>query len=314
MRHFLKETDFSLQEAAEIFEWAQRFKAQRKQCPQALDRESWGLLFYKSSTRTRVSFEVGVHELGGQAVVLNAQQTQLGRGESTADTARVLGRYLQGLVIRTFEHSIVQAFAEHAGVPIVNGLTDFLHPCQLYTDLFTLLERWSPDGHIDLSALRGKKVAFLGDSASNMANSWILAAAYFGLELRLAGPKGFEPGSDIQQQLAEDGLEKNYHFTTDALEAASGADALYTDVWVSMGDEAEAQTRKERMLPYQVNAALMQAAKADAYFMHCLPAHAGEEVTQAVLDSPQSIIFDEAENRLHTQKAILAKLAELNAN
>ena len=313
MRHFLKETDFSRQEAAEIFELAQSFKAQRKQCPQALDRESWGLLFYKSSTRTRVSFEVGVHELGGQAVVLNAQQTQLGRGESTADTARVLGRYLQGLVIRTFEHSIVQAFAAHAGVPIVNGLTDFLHPCQLYTDLFTLLERWSPAGSIDLNALRGKKVAFLGDSASNMANSWILAAAYFGLELHLAGPKGFEPGSDIQQQLAEDGLEKNYHFTTDALEAASGADALYTDVWVSMGDEAEAQTRKERMQPYQVNAALMQAAKADAYFMHCLPAHAGEEVTQAVLDSPQSVIFDEAENRLHAQKAILAKLAELNA-
>ena len=312
MRHFLKETDFSLPEAAEIFEWAQHFKAQRKQCPQALDRESWGLLFYKSSTRTRVSFEVGVHELGGQAVVLNAQQTQLGRGESTGDTARVLGRYLQGLVIRTFEHSIVHAFAEHAGVPIVNGLTDFT-PCQLYTDLFTLLERWSPDGHIDLNALRGKS-GLLGDSASNMANSWILAAAYFGLELRLAGPKGFEPGSDIQQQLAENGLEKNYHFTTDALEAASGADALYTDVWVSMGDEAEAQTRKERMQPYQVNAALMQVAKADAYFMHCLPAHAGEEVTQAVLDSPQSIIFDEAENRLHTQKAILAKLAELNAH
>lgn len=313
MRHFLKETDFTLAEAAEVFALAKSLKDNRFETPTSLSKQSWGLLFYKSSTRTRVSFEVGVNELGGFPIVLNSQQTQIGRGETVADSARVLSRYLHGLVIRTFGHDIVQGFAEHATMPIVNGLTDFLHPCQIYADLLTLLERWSPAGTIDINCLHGKKLAFLGDTASNMANSWILGAAMFGMKISLAGPKGFEPGAEIDAQLQADNLPVNYQFTTDAAHAVQGADVLYTDVWVSMGDEDEAAERKRVMAPYAVNSELLSAAKPDAYFMHCLPAHAGEEVSQQVLDSAQSIIFDEAENRLHAQKAIMAKLVELNA-
>ena len=313
MRHFLKETDFSIEEAAEVFTLAKSYKNDRFNTPPALARQSWGLLFYKSSTRTRVSFEVGVNEMGGFPIVLNSQQTQLGRGETVADSARVLSRYLHGLVIRTFGHDIVEGFAQHASMPIINGLTDFLHPCQIYTDLLTLLERWSPAGSIDIACLKGKKIAFLGDTASNMANSWILGAAMFGMEISLAGPAGFEPSSAIDAQLKADGLAVNYQFTTDAAAAVKDADALYTDVWVSMGDEDEAAERKRVMAPYSVTTELLSQANSDAYFMHCLPAHSGEEVTQEVLDSPQSIIFDEAENRLHTQKAIMAKLVELSS-
>ena len=312
MRHFLKETDFSLEEAAEVFALAQSYKDDRSNTPTVLNKQSWGLLFYKSSTRTRVSFEVGVNELGGFPIVLNSQQTQLGRGETVADSARVLSRYLHGLVIRTFGHHIVTDFAQNSSMPIINALTDFLHPCQIYADLLTLLERWSPAGRIDLDCLKGKKIAFLGDSASNMANSWILGAAMFGMDISLAGPAGFEPRPEIDAQLKADGLAVDYQFTSDATAAVQSADAVYTDVWVSMGDEKQAAERKRLMAPYAVTSALMQQAKPEAYFMHCLPAHAGEEVTQAVLDSPQSIIFDEAENRLHIQKAIMAKLVEFS--
>lgn len=311
MNHFLKETDFSLQQAQEVFSLAKSLKDSRLNGPQPLNMQSWGLLFYKSSTRTRISFEVGVNELGGFPVVLNSQNTQIGRGETIEDTAKVMSRYLHGLVIRTFGHDIVEGFAAHGSIPIINGLTDFNHPCQLYTDLFTVLERYSPDA-VDISTLKGKKVAFFGDCASNMANSWIMSAAMFGMEISLAGPEGFAPEQVIVDALEADGLPVNYTFTTDAAEAATDADILYTDVWVSMGDEAEADARKAEMAPYQVTSELMSLAKPDAYFMHCLPAHAGEEVSQEVLDSPQSIIFDEAENRLHAQKAIMAKLVELN--
>jgi len=311
MHHFLKETDFTPKQAQEVFSLAKQFKAERLTGPQPLRSQSWGLLFYKSSTRTRISFEVGVHELGGFPIVLNSQNTQIGRGETIKDTAKVMSRYLHGLVIRTFAHSIVEEFAQHATMPIVNGLTDFNHPCQLYADIFTLLERYSPEA-MDITTLKGKKVAFLGDCASNMANSWIHTATMFGMEITLAGPAGFEPGPEINTALAADGLAKNYTFTSDARAAAKDADVLYTDVWVSMGDEAEAAERKKLMAPYQVDRQLLASAKPDAYFMHCLPAHAGEEVSQEVLDSPQSIILDEAENRLHAQKAIMAKLVELN--
>lgn len=274
--------------------------------------QSWGLLFYKSSTRTRISFEVGVNELGGFPIVLNSQSTQIGRGETIADTAKVMSGYLHGLVIRTFGHEIIEEFAANSKIPIVNGLTDFNHPCQLYTDIFTILERLSPDA-MDINTLKGKKVAFFGDCASNMANSWIITAAIFGMEITLTGPDGFAPEQVVTDALQADGLPVNYTFTTDPAEAAKDADILYTDVWVSMGDEAEAAERKAQMLPYQVTSELITLAKPEAYFMHCLPAHAGEEVSQEVLDSPQSVIFDEAENRLHTQKAILAKLVELNS-
>ncbi|WP_269522955.1 ornithine carbamoyltransferase [Coraliomargarita parva] len=311
MKHFLKETDFTLEQAQDVFALAKEFKANRLNCPPALNMQSWGLLFYKSSTRTRVSFEVGINELGGFPVVLNSQNTQIGRGETIEDTSKVLSRYLHGLVIRTFEHEIVETFARHASMPIVNGLTDFNHPCQLYTDIFTLLERYDPE-NVSIESLKGKKVAYLGDSASNMANSWIITAAMFGMEIALSGPEGFEPQQEVIDALKADGLPVEYTYTLDPKKAMQDADVVYTDVWVSMGDEAEAVTRKAQMAPYSVTSELMALAKADAYFMHCLPAHAGEEVTQDVLDSPQSIIFDEAENRLHAQKAILAKLVELN--
>lgn len=311
MNHFLKETDFTLEQAQDVFALAKQFKSDRLNHAQPLNMQSWGLLFYKSSTRTRISFEVGVNELGGFPLVLNSQTTQIGRGETIEDTAKVMSRYLHGLVIRTFGHDIVEAFAEHASMPIINGLTDFNHPCQLYTDIFTLLERYSPEA-VDIHSLKGKKVAFLGDTACNMANSWIHAGALFGMEIALAGPEGFTPGSEIDAALEADGLPKNYHYTSNPREACADADVLYTDVWVSMGDEAEAAERKRVMAPYQITPDLLALAKPDAHFMHCLPAHAGEEVSQAVLDSPQSIIFDEAENRLHTQKAIMAKLVELN--
>lgn len=312
MKHFLKETDFTLEQAQEVFTLAGDFKKNRLSCPAALNMQSWGLLFYKSSTRTRISFEVGVNELGGFPIVLNSSQTQINRGETIADSAQVMSRYLHGLVIRTFGHEIVEGFAEHGTIPIINGLTDFNHPCQLYTDIFSLLERIAPDT-LDIRALQGKKVAFLGDCASNMANSWIMTAAMFGMEIALAGPEEFRPEPVIDAALKADGLPVNYSFTTDATKAAADADVLYTDVWVSMGDEDEAAERKAKMMPYQVNSTLMHLANPGAIFMHCLPAHAGEEVTQEVLDSPQSIIFDEAENRLHTQKAIMAKIVELNA-
>jgi len=312
MHHFLKVTDFTLKQAQAVFVLAKAFKDDRFNTPATLNKQSWGLLFYKSSTRTRVSFEVGVNELGGHPIVLNSQQTQIGRGETVEDSSKVLSRYLHGLVIRTYEHSIIEEFAKHSRIPIINGLTDFNHPCQLYTDIFTLLERYSPDA-VDINTLKGKKVAFLGDSACNMANSWILTAAMFGMEIVVSGPEGYEPKQAVIDALKADGLPVNFTYTADPKEAVKDADAIYTDVWVSMGDEAKAAQRLQEMAPYQVNAELLALAKPSAYFMHCLPAHAGEEVSQEVLDSPQSIIFDEAENRLHAQKAIMAKLVELNS-
>ena len=311
MKHFLKETDFSLKQAQEVFLLAKQLKAERLNNPQPLNRQSWGLLFYKSSTRTRISFEVGVNELGGFPVVLNSDQTQINRGETIADSAKVMSRYLHGLVIRTFGHQIVEDFAQYGSIPVVNGLTDFNHPCQLYTDLFTALELYSPDA-VDIESLKGKKVAFFGDCASNMANSWIMSAAMFGMEIALTGPDTFAPQQVLIDALKADGLPVNYTFTTDPSEAATDADILYTDVWVSMGNETEAVDRIKQMHPYQVTSDRMAEAKPNALFMHCLPAHAGEEVSQEVLDSPQSIIFDEAENRLHAQKAIRTKLAEIN--
>ncbi|MDR2863911.1 MAG: ornithine carbamoyltransferase [Puniceicoccales bacterium] len=312
MRHFLKETDFTREEIAGVFATAAAMKRDRGRCSSAqpLARQSWGLLFFKKSTRTRVSFQVGVHELGGQPVMLNADELQLSRGESAADTARVLSRYLHGLVLRCYSHSLLEEFAQVGSVPVVNALSDYLHPCQIYTDFFTLAERWSggnPDRYLE--SLKGRKIAFLGDTACNMANSFILGGALLGVEVVLAGPEDYEPGGEIRTQLKSDGLAPTWSFTTDPVAAVRGADMVYTDVWVSMGMEAEKAERLRQMQPYQVNTGLMRAAKPEALFMHCLPAHAGEEVAQEVLDSPASIIFDQAENRLHTQKAILAHLA-----
>ena len=214
------------------------------------------------------------------------------------------------MVIRCHEHALLEEFARCGTMPVVNALSDFLHPCQFMTDMFTLAERWSagnPQGYA--ASIKGRKIAFLGDTACNMANSFVLGGAALGAEIALAGPKGYEPSPEIRAQLKADGLKETFTFTTDAAAAVKGADMVYTDVWVSMGMEAEKAERLKLMQPYQVNAQLLALAKPSAYFMHCLPAHPGEEVSAEVLASPQSIIFDQAENRLHVQKAILAHLA-----
>jgi ornithine carbamoyltransferase len=310
MKHFLQETDFTPREAAEVFALARKFKRTRGHRTPVLAGQTWAMVFAKASTRTRVSFEVGIHELGGRPLFLNKNDLHLGRSESIADTARVLSRFVHGLVVRTYAQSDVEELARHGTIPVINALTDLLHPCQLYTDVFSAAERWAgPRGNLAAS-LRGRKVAFLGDTRFNMANSWILGAALFGLELVLAGPKGYEPGAAVAELLRAGGYPAAHRFTNDPADAVAGADIVYTDVWTSMGQEEEARQRRLQMRPYAVTAKLFARAKPDAFFMHCLPAHPGEEVEQAVLDSPRSIIFDQAENRLHVQKAILASVAQ----
>lgn len=309
MKHLLKETDFSPDEAAGLLRATREFKANRgRGDPLPLKGQSWGMIFSKSSTRTRVSFEVAIHELGGNPIFLSRNDIQLGRGETVADTARVLSRYLHGLVVRTYDHRDVEELASFGSVPVINALTDFLHPCQLLTDVFSAAERWAGTGD-PAGSLKGRKIAFFGDCANNVANSWILGAGLFGMEISLAGPEGFAPGPEIRELLRREGHEGAFHFTTDPVEAARDADILYTDVWVSMGMENEEAERIARMQPYAVTSELFRVARPQALFMHCLPAYAGKEVTQEVLDSERSIIFDQAENRLHVQKAILAALA-----
>ena len=311
MKHFLKETDFKSHELGEVFALAREFKAKRgRNATPALAGQTWAMIFSKSSTRTRVSFEVGIHELGGNPLFLNKNDIQLGRGESVEDTAKVLSRFVHGLIVRTFDHSEVERLAAAGNIPVINALTDFLHPCQIYPDACTMTERWSKNDDL-LGALRGRKIAFLGDTACNMANSWILGANLFGMKISLSGPAEFAPGAELKAQLQREGFPADsYQFTTDPYQAVKDADVVYTDVWVSMGKEDEKAERSRQMSPYAVTAKLFAAAKPDALFMHCLPAHPGEEVEQAVLDNPRSIIFDQAENRLHTQKAIMAVLAQ----
>jgi ornithine carbamoyltransferase len=311
MKHFLKETDFKPSELGEVFALAREFKAKRgRHVPPVLAGQTWAMIFSKSSTRTRVSFEVGIHELGGNPLFLNKNDIQLGRGESVEDTAKVLSRFVHGLIVRTYDHAEVERLAASGTIPVINALTDFLHPCQIYTDAFTMIEHWAKTDDL-VGSLRGRKIAFLGDTACNMANSWILGANLFGMKISLAGPADFAPGAELKAQLKKEGFPADsYQFTTDPYEAVKDADVVYTDVWVSMGKEEEKAPRIRLMSPYAVTAKLFAAAKPDALFMHCLPAHAGEEVEQAVLDNPRSIIFDQAENRLHTQKAIMAMLAQ----
>jgi ornithine carbamoyltransferase len=310
MKHFLKESDFTPHEIGEVFAGAREFKRNRGgHAPTPLAGQTWALVFGKSSTRTRVSFDVGIHELGGHPLFLNHDDIQLGRGESIEDTARVLSRYAHGLVVRTFHQHDVERLAAAASVPVVNALTDFLHPCQIYADAFTAAERWAGGKGDLLGALRGRKIAFLGDTSFNVANSWILGASLFGMKLALAGPPDHAPGPEIKALLKAEKRAADFEFTSDPFAAVAGADLVYTDVWASMGHEKEASARRARMRPYAVTAKLFAAAKPDALFMHCLPAHPGEEVEQAVLDNPRSVVFDEAENRLHVQKGILAQLA-----
>jgi ornithine carbamoyltransferase len=311
MKHFLEENNFTKEEIQSIFENAFRFKENRKARPSLdLKDQSWGMLFYKNSTRTRVSFEVGIRELGGNPILLDLSSTQIGRGESVQDTAKVLSRFLDGLVIRTHGHDLITEFANYAEIPVVNALTDFLHPCQIYSDCMTLLEKTS-DSQNPAEGLKGKKLAFFGDTSCNMANSWILAGAIWGLDIWLCGPEEFKPTKEIEDFCRKFDLPIQWHFTSDCKKAAHQADVLYTDVWVSMGCEDQKNERMEKMSPFRITEDLFEIANQNALFMHCMPAHPGEEVTEEVLGSTRSILFDQAENRLHMQKAILKQLVNI---
>src|SRR5437016_4054805 len=293
MKHLLSLEKMSSSDMEVILERSADFKKRRTTTDhRPLAGQTWAMLFSKFSTRTRVSFEVGIRELGGQGIFLSANELQLGRGEPIKDTARVLGRMVHGAVIRTFAQSDVEEFAQYSGIPTINALTDAEHPCQILTDVFTFQEKRGP--------IRGKVVAFIGDGACNVAVSWIFAAARFGFELRIAAPKSYQLGPAL---LARAG--GNIVCTEDVQAAASGADLLYTDVWVSMGKEAESATRLQKLSGYQINRMLLKAAKPDAVVMHCLPAYRGNEIDETTFEAHAGTIFDQAENRLHVQKAIL---------
>jgi ornithine carbamoyltransferase len=254
------------------------------------------MIFMKSSTRTRVSFEVGTYQLGGHALFLSPRDVQLGRGEPIADTARVLSRYVDGIMIRTFAHQDIEELAKYASVPVINGLTDLLHPCQILADLLTVRQH--------LGDIGGKKYAWIGDG-NNMANSWINAAYRFGFDLDLACPKGYEPADHLLERAQK---VAKVRVVRDPMEAAAGAHVVNTDVWASMGQEQEQKEREKAFAGFTVDQKLMKAADKKAIFLHCLPAHRGEEVAADVIDGPQSVVWDEAENRLHIQKAIMAVL------
>lgn len=280
-----------------IFEKAHRLKRllQEGREHASLRGKTLGMIFDKSSTRTRISFEVGMYQLGGVALFLSNRDTQLGRGELIADSARIMSRYLNGIMIRTFSQASVEEFAKYATIPVINGLTDLLHPCQLLSDLFTIIEK--------RGTYEGLKIAYIGDG-NNMANSWINAAAKLPFRLDLACPDGYDPNDEILKRgTAESPCGVVLH--RDPVEAVRDADVIYTDVWVSMGQESEREERTKRFQGYQVNQRLVDMAKKDVLIMHCLPAHRGEEITAAVIDGPHSVIIDEAENRLHVQKAIM---------
>ena len=260
---------------------------------QPLAGQTWAILFAKASTRTRVSFETGIRELGGSVMFLSANDIQLGRGEPIKDTARVMGRMIHGAVIRTFNQNDVEDFAEYSGIPTINALTDDEHPCQILADIFTFQEK--------RGSIVGKTVAFIGDGACNVANSWIFAAAKLGFNLRIAAPKEFQPAAALLKKAGG-----KISVADDIKAVAKGADLLYTDVWISMGKEAEAAERMKILNGYQINQSLVKLAKPDALVMHCLPAYRGKEIDEETFEANAQTIFDEAENRLHVQKSILS--------
>lgn len=297
MKHFLKLADLSGEEIIDILNLADQLKYEnKKHIPHdnLLKGKSLGMIFSKSSTRTRISFEVGMFQLGGQALFLNYNDIQLGRGESISDSARVFSRFLDGIMIRTFEQDDVESLAEHGTIPIINGLTDYCHPCQVMADLQTIREY--------KSCLNGLKLCFIGDG-NNMANSLIVGAVKTGMSVAVGCPDGYRPDSEIIEWAKNNG---DILITDDIFEAADGSDVLYTDVWASMGQESETDERKKIFESFQINEKLMKAAKADAMVLHCLPAHKGEEITLKTFEKHPEI-FDEAENRLHAQKAIMVK-------
>ena len=291
--------DLNTEDISTIFDLSASLKSGRGKSnqPRPLEGKSVGVIFAKSSTRTRVSFEVGITELGGHAVILDQGMTQMGRGESIPDTAHVLERYLSAIVIRTFKQSDVEGLAANAKIPVINALTDDFHPCQALTDIFTMYEYAG-----DLSKV---KMAYIGDGASNMANSLMLASKLSGVTMTIASPEEYAPRKDIMEMNIGPGSAS---WTTSLKEAMDGADFVYTDVWVSMGFEKESAERMRILKPYQLNMDTLKMGKKDVKVLHCLPAHRGDEITDDVMDSPASIVFDQAENRLHMQKAIMSLL------
>jgi ornithine carbamoyltransferase len=299
MKHLLTIEQLSAGEIGEILKLAKNLKAARGKLTKDLPLQGqvWSLIFNKASTRTRVSFEVGIRELGGSSLYLSSNDIQMGRGETVADTARTLSRYVHGIVIRTYAQSDVDTFARVGSIPVINALTDDEHPCQILADLETVEEK--------LGSLKGKKIVFLGDGACNVCNSWLFGAAKTGMELWVAAPKQFQPAAELVKRAGG-----SIRLTEDVRESAKGADVLYTDVWVSMGKEAEAADRLKVLAPYQLNAGVLKLAKPGALVMHCLPAYVGKEITGDVFEAHQKTIFDQAENRLHAQKAIMTMLAK----
>ena len=295
--HLLKLQDLSAKQITEILNLADQLKYEKKNgIPHHLLKgKTLGMIFSKSSTRTRVSFEVGMYDLGGSALFLSSRDLQIGRGEPVQDTARVLSRYLDGIMIRTFAQKEVEDLATYGSIPIINGLTDYCHPCQVLADLMTIREY--------KGGFAGNKLCYIGDG-NNMTNSLIVGGIKMGMEVSVACPKGYEPDETLMKWARENG---KFTCTDDVLEAAKGADVLYTDVWASMGQEAEAEARKKIFKNYQINANVMSVANEKAMVLHCLPAHREEEITAEVFEAHANEIFDEAENRLHAQKAVLVK-------
>lgn len=295
--------DLEIGEVALILDVAAKLKRKQKngEPHQYLKGKTLAMLFSKASTRTRTSFEVGFWQLGGHPIYLSDSASQIGRGEPVRDTARVLSRFVDGIMIRTFSHDSVIELAKYASIPVINGLTDLLHPCQALTDIFTIQEK--------MSVLKGRKMVYVGDG-NNMAHSLMYACAKVGMNMVCACPKGYQPDLNIVAEAQEDASHTGCTITVeeDVYKAVKGADVLYTDTWASMGQEEEHDARKKIFAPYQINAELLVAARPEAIVMHCLPAYRGEEITEEVLEGPQSVVFDQAENRLHVQKAIMALL------
>ncbi len=293
--------DLTLEEINQIFELSRTLKEKQLigEPHKILEGKTLGMIFSKPSTRTRISFQTGIYQLGGLGMYFGPNDLQLGKSENIHDTAKVLSRYLDGIMIRTFSHQDVIDLAKYSSIPVINGLTDLLHPCQVLTDLFTILEK--------KGKLRGLKLAYLGDG-NNMAHSLLHGCSKVGMDLTLATPSNYKPDEQIVKNSLENAkkMGSKIEIITDPVEAVKDADIIYTDVWASMGQEAEAEERRKHFVQYQVNPELVQHAKEDYIFMHCLPAHRGDEVVDEVIDSENSVVFDEAENRLHVQKAIMA--------
>jgi ornithine carbamoyltransferase len=303
-RHFLADDDLSPDEQNTVLDLAAAMKADRYAYRPLAGPKSVAVLFDKQSLRTRMSFEAGIAELGGNPIIVDTQNTHFGRGESLADAGRVVSRYVSAIVMRTHGDHRLAELASDVRVPVVNALTDGYHPCQLLADLLTVRER--------LGATKGRKLAYLGDAANNMANSYLLAGATAGMHVRVAGPSGFDPSSAVVARAAEIAAWTggSVEVLRDPAEAADGVDVVATDTWTSMGQEADGRDRLTPFWPYQVNQKLLAAAAPGAIVLHCLPAHRGEEITDEVMDGPQSAVLDQAENRLHAQKALLAFLVE----